>query len=141
MWNRPSTQYLLQFGSFWVSPQKREVSETCGKVWRKEDLHLVEKDHIREYLNKLDICKLKRLDKMHLQNVGELTDVIVRSFLIIFESLCWLAEVPEVWKKANITAPFIKGDKEEMENYRFVSLTSISVKMMEKILLEIISKY
>lgn len=102
---------------------------------------MVEKDHIREYLNKLDIYKLKRLDKMHLQNVGELTDVIVRSFLIIFESLCWLAEVPEVWKKANITAPFIKGDKEEMENYRFVSLTSISVKMMEKILLEIISKY
>lgn len=58
----PSIQYLLQFVSLWVSPQKGEVSETCGKVWRKEDLPLVEKEHVWEHLNKLDIYKLMRLD-------------------------------------------------------------------------------
>lgn len=104
------------------------------KVWRK-DLPLVEKDHIREYLNKLDIYKSVRLEEMHLQSMGELTDVVVRSFLIAFESLCWLAE------KANVTSTFMKGNKEVVENCTFVSLISISVKMMENIFLEIVSKH
>lgn len=63
------------------------------------------------------------------------------SFLIIFENLYWQAEMAEVWKKANVTPSFMKGNKEDMENYRFVSLISISVKRKEKILLEFFSKY
>lgn len=31
--------------------------ETTGKVWNKEDLHLVDKDQVREDWNKLNICK------------------------------------------------------------------------------------
>lgn len=49
--------------------------------------------------------------------------------------------MPEVWKKASVTPPSMKGNKEDMENHMFVSLISIYVKMMEKILREIFSKY
>lgn len=41
----------------------------------------------------------------------------------------------------SVTPPFMKGNKEDMENHMFVSLISIYVKMMEKILWEIFSKY
>lgn len=84
---------------------------------REKQTNLVGKYHFKEYLDKLDIYKLMTLDEMHLQSVGELNDVILRSFLIIFESLCCLAEMPKFWKKENFTPPFIKGNKEDVENY------------------------
>jgi len=74
------------------------VSETSGQVWNKEDLPLVDKDQLREHLNKLNMYKLMRHDEMHLQRLREMTGVIVRSFLIIFESSWWLADTPEDWK-------------------------------------------
>lgn len=37
--------------------QKSEAPETKGKGWIKEDVPLVEKDEVREYLKTLDIYK------------------------------------------------------------------------------------
>ena len=59
-------------------------------------------------------------DGMHPQVLRELTSVIVRLFLVMFE--VWqLGEVPEDWKKSNVT-PLFK--EEDPGNYRLVSLTS-----------------
>ena len=49
-------------------------------------------------------------------------------------------EVPEDWRKANVTPVFKKGKKEEPLNYRPVSLTSIPGKVMEQLILEVIIK-
>ena len=43
-------------------------------------------------------------------------------------------EIPEDWKRANITPIFKKGDKANVENYRPVSLTSFHGKVLEKII-------
>ncbi|RMC05184.1 hypothetical protein DUI87_18368 [Hirundo rustica rustica] len=48
-------------------------------------------------------------------------------------------EVPEGWKKANITLVFKKGKKEDPGNFWPVSLTSIPGKVMEHLILEAIS--
>ncbi|TRZ16815.1 hypothetical protein HGM15179_010281 [Zosterops borbonicus] len=51
----------------------------------------------------------------------------------------WLSwEVPEDWRKVDII-PAAK--KDDLENYRQVSLTSVLVQMMEKILPETLSKH
>ena len=42
--------------------------------------------------------------------------------------------VPQDWKLANVTPIFKKGSKSKPENYRPVSLTSISCKLMESII-------
>ena len=59
---------------------------------------------------------------------------------IIFERSWRTAEVPEDWRKANVTPMFKKGKKEDRGNYRPVSLTSILGKMMEQLILEVIIK-
>jgi len=70
----------------------------------------------------------------------ELADVIAEALSIIFERSWRTGEVPEDWRKANVTPIFKKGKKEDPGNYRPVSLTSIPGKMMEQLILEAIMK-
>ena len=51
-----------------------------------------------------------------------------------------MGEVPEDWRIANVTPVFKKGKKEDLGNYRPVSLTSVPGKVMEQLVLDAISK-
>jgi len=57
-----------------------------------------------------------------------------------FERSWRTGEVPEDWRKANVTPVFKKSKKEDPGNYRPVSLTSIPGKIMEQLILEVIMK-
>jgi len=70
----------------------------------------------------------------------ELSDVIAEPLSIIFERSWRTGEVPKDWRKVNVTPIFKKGKKEDTGNYRPVSLTSISAKVMEQLILEVIIK-
>ncbi|PKU46424.1 rna-directed dna polymerase from mobile element jockey- hypothetical protein [Limosa lapponica baueri] len=59
----------------------------------------------------------------------------------IFERSRRTREVPEDQGKANVTLVFKKGKKEDPENYRPVSVTSIPGKVTEQIILDAISKH
>jgi len=63
----------------------------------------------------------------------ELADVIAEPLSIISERSRRTGEVPEDWRKANVTAVFTQGKKQDPANYRTVSLTSILGKMMEQL--------
>jgi len=79
-------------------------------------------------------------DGMHPRVLRELADVIAETLSIIFERFWRTGEVPKDWRKAIVTPIFKKGKKEDPENYRLVSLTSIPGKMMEQLILEVIIK-
>ncbi|GAB0207699.1 mitochondrial enolase superfamily member 1 [Grus japonensis] len=124
-----------------ASPQETQTLEVREKVWRKEDFPLVEEDRVREHLGKLNIHKSMGSDGMHPRVLREMADVIAKQLLIIFERSWRTGEVPEDGRKANVTLVFKKGKKEDPGNYRPVSLTSIPGKMMEQLILDVISKH
>ena len=54
----------------------------------------------------------------------------------------WLSgEVPEDWRLANVTPIYKKSRKEDLGNYRPVSLTSVPGKVMEQIILGEITQH
>jgi len=77
---------------------------------------------------------------MHPRVPRELADVIAEPLSIIFERSWRTGEVPKDWRKVSVTPIFKKGKKEDPGNYRLVSLTSISGKVMEQLILEVIIK-
>ncbi|KFV80572.1 RNA-directed DNA polymerase from mobile element jockey, partial [Struthio camelus australis] len=103
---------------------------------------LVEEDQVRDLLSKLDIHKSMGPEGMHPRVSRELADVIARPLSIIFERSWRSGEVPEDWKKASVTPVFKKGkEEEEPGNYRPVSLTSIPGKVMEQLILDVLSEH
>jgi len=79
-------------------------------------------------------------DGMHPGVLRELADVIAEPLSIIFERSWRTGDMPEDWRKAHVTPVFKNGKKEHPRNYRLVSLTSIPEKVMEQLILDVISK-
>jgi len=69
----------------------------------------------------------------------ELSEVIAKPLPTIFEKSRRTIEVPEDWRTANVAPVFKKDTKEYPGNYRPDSLTSIPKKVMEQLILNVIS--
>jgi len=65
---------------------------------------------VRDHLSILDTHKSMG---MHPRVLRELADVIAEPLSIIFERSWRTGEVPEDWRKANVTPIFKKGKKED----------------------------
>ena len=51
------------------------------------------------------------------------------------------SELPEDWKQANVCPIFKKGSKTNPANYRSISLTSVTCKIMERLIRDIMMKH
>ncbi|KGL84962.1 RNA-directed DNA polymerase from mobile element jockey, partial [Tinamus guttatus] len=101
----------------------------------------VEEDWVREHLRNLDTHKSIGPAGMHTRVLRELAEVIAKPLSIIFERSWRTGEVPEDWKKANVMPVFKKGKQEDPGNYRPVSLTSVPGKVMERLILAVVSMH
>ncbi|CAM4712323.1 unnamed protein product [Caretta caretta] len=129
------------FASVFTNKVSSQTAALGSTAWGGGDQPSVEKEVVRDYLEKLDEHKCMGPDALHLRVLNELADVIAEPLAIIFENLWRTGEVLDDWKKTNVVPIFKKGKKEDPGNYRPVSLTSVPGKIMEQVLKESIVKH
>ncbi|CAM4699944.1 unnamed protein product, partial [Caretta caretta] len=129
------------FASVFTNKVSSQTTVLGSTAWGGGDQPSVEKEEVRDYLEKLDVHKSMGPDALHPRVLKELADVITEPLAIIFENSWRSGEVPDNWKKANVVPIFKKGKKEDPGNDRPISLTSVPGKIMEQILKESILKY
>ena len=92
-----------------------------------ENFHLAEEGMVWEHLGGISVHKSMGPDGMHPYVLRELAEIIAKQLSIILDRSWRTGEMPEDWSIANVTLVFKKGKKEDLGNYRPVSLTSVHV--------------
>ncbi|GAB0204815.1 mitochondrial enolase superfamily member 1 [Grus japonensis] len=69
----------------------------------------------------------------------ELAEVLTKPLSIIYQQSWLTGEVPVDWRLANAMPIYKKGQKEDLGNYRPVSLTLVPGKVLEQIILSAIT--
>ena len=92
------------------------------------------KDGIEKLLLNLNAGKASGPDNIPVRILKEAAQQIAPVLQVIFTQSYQTGELPHDWVSANIVAIFKKGNKSTPANYRPVSLTCVSTKLMEHII-------
>ena len=96
---------------------------------------------VEEEIKILKITKSPGPDGIHPIMLIQLASYLKKPLAFLFNKTLETGEVPDDWKRANISSIFKKGAKNRAENYRPISLTSIVCKLMEKFIKQAILDY
>ena len=94
------------------------------------------KEKIRKALKNLDKRKARGPDEVSPWVLKECAEELTLPIFMIFSNSLEQGKLPDIWKQANITPIFKKGNKSNPLNYRPVSLTSVMCKMLERLIRE-----
>ena len=104
------------------------------------DIHVTTKG-VLKLLQKLNVNKASGPDMIPVRLLKELSNEIAPFLCIIYQKCLETGSIPDVWRTANISAIFKKGEKFKASNYRPVSLTCISCKMFELVIVSNIMQH
>ena len=96
---------------------------------------------IRKILNDIDVNKAAGPDGIHGKVLKNCRDSIAYPLSCLFRISYNTGHIPAEWKLANVVPVHKKGPKTSVENYRPISLTSLVMKVFEKVVRdELLSK-
>ena len=121
-------------------PEEPHTPEAPEELQIKKEFASVDEGCVTDQFSNMGIHKSMGSDGVHPWVLRELREVIARPPSIIFGKSWGMGEVPEGWRKANVTPVFRKGKKDDLGNYRPVSLTSAPRKVTKQPVLDTISK-
>ena len=101
---------------------------------RKIDQIHIENEDIITLIRKLNPNKANGSDGISAQMLLLCDNSVILPLRIIFTNILTTATYPNMWKLADVTPIFKKGDKQLTKNYRPISLLPICGKMSEKII-------
>lgn len=98
-------------------------------------------EKILQVINKLKPSKNGGADEVNSSFLLGIAQAIVVPLLLIFKKSLESGEIPDDWRKANVTPIFKKGSRKKPENYRPVSLTSNICKIFERLIANELTKH
>lgn len=101
----------------------------------------ISEDDIAKYLRNLDPNKSTGADRLSTRLLRECQEELVLPLKLLFNRSLQEGIVPTHWKCANVTPIFKKSSKSEAGKYRPISLTSLVIKILEKMLREKITSF
>ena len=87
---------------------------------------------VRQVLSKIDVSKACGPDGMSPHVLKQCATQLAPSLSLLFNKSMSLGRVPTAWKEANVTPVYKQGGKNEVSNYRPISLLSLVSKVMER---------
>ena len=94
----------------------------------------ITENDIARHLKILDPNKSTGVDLVSSRLLRECQEELVLPLKLLFNQSLQEGTVPSLWKCANVTPIFKKGNKCEAGNYRPISLTSVVIKILERII-------
>ena len=108
---------------------------------KKIDHISIQCDEIISLIRNLNPNKATGSDGISGQMLLLCDNSVVLPLKIIFQNILVTSTYPDMWKLANVTPIFKKGDKQLIKNYRPISLLPICGKMFEKIIFNNLYSY
>ena len=97
-----------------------------------DDIDFTE-DTVKKKLKQLKPNKSPGPDNIHPRILKELSDALAKPLFLLFVASAEQETIPDEWRTATVSAIFKKGSKKVPNNYRPVSLTCITCKLLESI--------
>ena len=101
----------------------------------------INENMVLKKLSELNVNKSQGSDEIHGKLLHEIRNDIVKPLTKLFNVSLETSIVPQDWRNANVCPLFKKGRRDNVENYRPVSLTSIVGKLCESIIKDSIVKH
>ena len=112
----------------------KNVSTTMDKI-------IVTENGVAKLLKNLKIHKASGPDGLSTRLLKELANELAPIFTALFQTSLSEGTLPSEWKKADVVPIYKKGAKNKAENYRPVSLTSVTCKLLEHIITSNMMRY
>ena len=123
------------FSTVFCNEGDSEFEPLHDRICVKEfDLIKVTEDDVLERLNTLNTNKSEGPDLIHPRIIYEIRHEIAYPLTKLFNKSLETKKIPGVWKCANIAPIYKKGRKDEVSNYRPVSLTCVTCKVLESVI-------
>ena len=122
-----------QFVSVFSNPSE-EIDYTKLTLNSKMNDIVIDKRGVHKLLKSLNPHKAAGPDGISPRVLQELADVLAAPLSTLFQASLDKAIVPRDWKTASVCPIYKKGEKSSAANYRPVSLTCVTSKIMEHVL-------
>ena len=96
---------------------------------------------VLETLQSLKPSKSPSPDGLHPKVLREIAAQIANPLSIMFRASLQTRLIPDTWKLAHVTPIYKKGKKDQKENYRPISLTSVVCRIMERLIKNVLTDH
>ena len=126
-------QYFASVHYYTVEPTGN-IPTIPSKQVEKQNATVITRDIVKKLLSELNVNKFQGPDGLHPRFLKEASEELCSPLSMIFRESILTSTIPKQWKIARVSAIHKKGNNKLASNYRPVSITSIVIRTLEKII-------